>query len=144
MLSRTLDRFPLLRLMAAILLVGLILAIGLPLVLVAQDSTVVADPTFPTSLRDFLTTYQLPLATVLASALMFLMSHVSAFTKLGDWSKRLAYLIAAVAVTALVKAVGGELSGDLAGWMSAGLGGAIAAGAGMSVFSMAKTQPGHT
>lgn len=41
MLSRTLDRFPLLRLMAATLLVGLILSIGLPLVLVAQDSTAV-------------------------------------------------------------------------------------------------------
>lgn len=141
---RTLYFPPPLRLVAAVLLVGLLLALGFPLLAVAQDTTVVVDPTMPTTLRDFMTAYQLPIATVLASVLMFLMSHVNAFAKLGDWPKRLAYLGAAVLVTAAVKAVGGELSGDLAGWMSAGLGGAIAAGAGMSVFSMAKTQPGHS
>lgn len=138
-------RWPaLLRLMAALVLVGLLLSFGLPLLLMAQDSTLVqVVPELPGSLAELLTQYQLVLATLVGSAIVYGLASVTAFSRLGDWSKRLAYLVAAILVSAAVKWAGGTLSADLAGVISTGLSGLASAATGMGVFSMAKHQPGN-
>lgn len=135
---------PLLKTLAALVLVGLLLSLGLPLVLVAQDSTLVeVVPEIPGSLAELLTQYQLVLATLVGSAIVYGLASVTAFSRLGDWPKRLAYLVAAILVSAVVKWAGGTMSADLAGVISTGLSGLASAVTGMGVFQMAKHQPGN-
>lgn len=71
--------------------------------------------------------YQYPLATGLASVILYFAAKIPGFATLGDWTKRGALGLAAIAVVALVRFAGGAISEDLAGLLSLILGGAASA-----------------
>lgn len=128
-----------------------LLRCGLTLLLVllaaplwGQDSTIVQQvPEIPTSLADFFTQYQMVLTVGLGSLIVYGLATLEWFRDLGDWTKRAALVLAAIAVSFLLKLVGGTMSADLAGLISGALGGLAAAVTGASVFAMGKTQPGN-
>ena len=96
------------------------------------------------SLGPLLTHWQMPLVIALSSGAFFgLTKLLPKVTDLGDWTKRLLIVVVAIAISALVRSVGGTVSPDLAGlfWTAAdGLASAVTANA---VFQMGKGQEGN-
>lgn len=114
-------------------------------VLVAQDTVaVVADPGIPLNVAEFLTTYQLAIATLLGSAIVYLLAKHTALSTKGDSLKRGSYFAAALLVTVVLKLVGGTLSPDLETFVATGLQTLVSTVTGAGVFAMAKKQPGNS
>ncbi|NOT08949.1 MAG: hypothetical protein HOP28_12190 [Gemmatimonadales bacterium] len=112
---------------------------------IAQDSTAVGPPGVPSSLTEFVTQYQLVLATVISSALLWLAAKGwPGVAAAGDWTKRIALVLAGMGVSAVLKAIGGTLSPDLASLIATGLSGLASAVTGATVFRLAKSQPGNS
>jgi formate hydrogenlyase subunit 3/multisubunit Na+/H+ antiporter MnhD subunit len=113
-------------------------------VLVAQDTvTVVAEQSVPGSLAELLTAYQLGIATLLGSAIVYLLAKHTAFSTKSDRVKRGSYLAAALLVTVALKLAGGTLSPDLESFVVTGLQTLVSTVTGAGVYAMGKSQPGN-
>jgi len=91
-------------------------------------------------LTDLLVQYQYPIATGLSTIILYVAAKIPGFEKLGDWTKRGALALAAVAVIAVIRAVGGTISAELAGLLSLVVGGAASALPGGIAFRMGRVK----